>query len=240
VADSDPSGEDPDMAAAELALGVLDGPERAEALRRMLADPAFAREVDGWRERLAPLIDEIAAVSPPDSLWPRIAGALDRTGDTAPLERRVARWRGLAVGASALAAVLLGWIAIDLRRPPETVFVERPVLPAAPTRVAQLAAADAGPMAIAAVTADGALKISPWPMAGGGKSAELWVIPAGGKPVSLGLVQPGHVNTLTISAELRPLLDGAATLAISIEPAGGSPTGQPTGPVVATGRMTSI
>ena len=45
----------PDMTAAELALGVLDGEERAAALRRVLADPVFAREVERWRRYLAAL-----------------------------------------------------------------------------------------------------------------------------------------------------------------------------------------
>ena len=42
---------DPDMAAAELALGVLEGEERATALRRVLSEPAFAAEVERWRAR---------------------------------------------------------------------------------------------------------------------------------------------------------------------------------------------
>lgn len=234
-----PEGGDPDMMAAELALGVLDGPDRAAALRRLLAEPAFARDVDGWRERLAPLIDEVGAVTPSVALWPRIADRLDSGGESGLLKRSVTRWKATAAAASALAASLLGWVAVERGRPPETVVVERPAA-AGPMMVAQLAPADAGPMAIAAVMPDGALKISPGPMAEGGKSAELWVIPAGGRPVSLGLVRPGEMNTLTIRAELRPMLNGEATLAISIEPAGGSPTGQPTGPVVATGKMTSI
>lgn len=246
----------PDMAAAELALGVLDGAERAEALRRLLAEPAFAREVDGWRERLAPLLDEVPAAAPSDNLWLRIVDALDRGGsDDTVLKRSVARWKTMTAGVSAVAAALVGWIAVDLSRPPDIRYVERPAVTAdaeaapdaaanapqaGPMMIAQLAPANAGPMAIAAVMPDGALKISPGPMAGPDKSPELWVIPAGGKPVSLGLVRPGEMNTLRISAELRPMLNGEAVLAISIEPRGGSPTGQPTGPVVATGKITTI
>ena len=47
--------EDDVIRAGELALGVLDGEERAAALRQVIADPAFAREVDQWRSRLAGL-----------------------------------------------------------------------------------------------------------------------------------------------------------------------------------------
>ena len=53
------------MTAAELALGLLDGDERAAALRRVLADPAFAREVEDWRNRMAGLFDDFARLRRP-------------------------------------------------------------------------------------------------------------------------------------------------------------------------------
>lgn len=248
------TGDEPGMLAAELALGVLDGPERGEALRRLLADPAFGREADAWRERLAPLIDSVPEQAPPAALWPRIEKRIDGGGEARALKASVMRWRGFTAGASLIAASAIGWIAIDRGPPPPPPVVERAqdqaelataqpaAAGAAPMMIAQLAPPESQPMpmAMAAVMPDGALKIAPGPMAGEGKSAELWVIPAGGQPVSLGLVRPGEMNTLTIRAEIRPMLNGEATLAISIEPSGGSPTGQPTGPVVAAGRVTRI
>ncbi|MBN8841445.1 MAG: hypothetical protein J0I25_14735, partial [Sphingomonadales bacterium] len=63
----------PDMLAAELALGLLDGEERAAALRRMLVDPAFAREVEDWRHRLAGLFDDVVEVAAPVSIAERLA-----------------------------------------------------------------------------------------------------------------------------------------------------------------------
>ena len=50
--------------AGELALGVLDGEERAAALRRVIADPAFAREVERWRDRLSGLHEEWPEADP--------------------------------------------------------------------------------------------------------------------------------------------------------------------------------
>jgi anti-sigma-K factor RskA len=35
------------------------------------------------------------------------------------------------------------------------------------------------------------------------------------------------------------LLDGTAAFAVSLEPAGGSPTGAPTGPVLSVGKLQS-
>lgn len=66
-----------------------------------------------------------------------------------------------------------------------------------------------------------------------GKSYELWILPrASGKPVSLGLLpRNGRLQRRLTDAQ-RTLLAGAAQVAVSVEPLGGSPTGQPTGPVV--------
>ena len=64
---------------------------------------------------------------------------------------------------------------------------------------------------------------------------ELWLIPSGPdqRPHSLGLIQPGQPIRLTIPPDLAGRVTPDATLAVSLEPPGGSPTGQPTGPVIA-------
>jgi anti-sigma-K factor RskA len=65
-----------------------------------------------------------------------------------------------------------------------------------------------------------------------GRALELWAI-AGGPPRSLGLV--------AATGDHRILAEGAVprdgVLAVSLEPAGGSPTGQPTGPVLYQGKI---
>jgi anti-sigma-K factor RskA len=66
-----------------------------------------------------------------------------------------------------------------------------------------------------------------------GRALELWAVPAQGAPRSLGLVQAAGATTL-----LRPqLLRDTAAFAVSVEPAGGSPTGAPTGPIVSVGKL---
>jgi anti-sigma-K factor RskA len=69
---------------------------------------------------------------------------------------------------------------------------------------------------------------------------ELWLIPADGKPRALGLLRADSAVTIVIPAALRPHASANATLAVSLEPPGGSPTGAPTGPVVATGKLTNL
>ena len=73
-----------------------------------------------------------------------------------------------------------------------------------------------------------------------GNDHELWVIPAGGKPLSLGLLRSGAPQRLVLPMRLAPYFRDRSTLAVSVEPVGGSKTGQPTGPVIAAGELSSI
>ena len=72
-----------------------------------------------------------------------------------------------------------------------------------------------------------------------GRAHELWVIPAGGTPSSLGTMAEGRMTHMELAAGLAELLRQGATIAISVEPPGGSPTGAPTGPVIAAGTLES-
>jgi anti-sigma-K factor RskA len=69
-------------------------------------------------------------------------------------------------------------------------------------------------------------------------SHELWVIPSDGKPRSLGTMASRRQMHMQLADALAQLLQQGATIAISVEPPGGSPTGAPTGPVVASGALT--
>ncbi|WP_348644590.1 anti-sigma factor [Methylobacterium sp. WL1] len=64
-----------------------------------------------------------------------------------------------------------------------------------------------------------------------GRSLELWYVGAEG-PKPLGLVG-GGATRVTLPQGASP----DAVLAVSVEPQGGSPSGQPTGPVVFTGKL---
>jgi anti-sigma-K factor RskA len=65
-----------------------------------------------------------------------------------------------------------------------------------------------------------------------GKSYELWALPRGAGPVSLGLLPAAGSAERTLSERQRTALLAADKVAVSVEPAGGSPTGSPTGPIV--------
>ena len=75
---------------------------------------------------------------------------------------------------------------------------------------------------------------------GAGQDFELWMIEGKNAPVSMGVIPAGATAHLVGHARDRAEARPGAVLAISLEPAGGSPTGQPTGPVVAAGDLKSI
>jgi anti-sigma-K factor RskA len=65
-----------------------------------------------------------------------------------------------------------------------------------------------------------------------GRSYELWALPEGGAPVSLGLMPTGRAEMRRLSDAQRSAVGLSRQIAVSLEPAGGSPTGAPTGPVL--------
>jgi anti-sigma-K factor RskA len=222
-----------DITAAELALGVLEGEDRAAAMRRVLSDPEFAHAVERWRDHFGQLSAQWPEVSPPA----RVGARIDRAIAPAQSQRRF--WPALALTSSALAAVLAG---ILLLQPAQ--ITPPTVLPSAPALVASLVPAQAGGAPVPAIydpaqqeilVAASALELAP-----AGRSAELWLIPADGKPRSLGLLMGTKRVSVKLNADLRALIGVKAALAVSDEPPGGSRTGQPTGAILASGSLIPV
>lgn len=236
----DQEQDDADLA-AEYVLGVLDGSTRRSVERRAAKDPAFAAEIDAWAERLGPLAAAVPPVEPLVGVWPRIAADLDRitrrpAERSGPKGRRVsAIWQWLGIGAMGLAAASLAALIFvagqDLAAPVATDG----------TLTATLAS-DTGTPLVTVVIDMNTATATLIPVAGAtepGRVPELWLLPAGGgAPQSLGLI--------SMERPLRVVLKGGeldapeTALAVSMEPEGGSPTGLPTGPVVASGALHSI
>lgn len=240
------TAEERSVLAGELALGVLEGPERAEALRLVVADRDLAREVEEWRDRFAGWFDDYPEAEPDTGLEERIMAALPgaAANDDRPAGGAVRLWRAVAGAAALAAACLLAALLLRPERaaPPAT----PPAIPAAP---APLVAAlnptdDAGetvdaPFAAAFDRATGALTLASVIDVPAGRSAELWTIAGDGAPRSLGVLGPGD-RRLAVRPDARGRLAEGVTLAVSVEPAGGSPTGSPTGPVIATGALSAV
>jgi anti-sigma-K factor RskA len=267
----------PDMLAAEYVLGTLASNERAQAESLIASDPAFAALVRGWEQRIGQLQAMVASVEPPPETWTRIqarlegvepsaamrlpqhpdhAGRIAAESNVIDLRKRLGRWRRVATGFAAIAAVLIAFVATSVRNPellpaqlrPKPVEVVRVVertieKEVNPGRfVAVLQANAASPAFI--LTVDVANRTaSVRRVAGGpppGKSYELWLVsdrfPA---PRSLGLVGANDFTRPTL-ANFDQAVISDATFAVSLEPEGGSPNGQPTEVLFASKLIESV
>lgn len=233
-----------DVLAGEYVLGVLDAEARRAFAARLARDPALAREVAAWQQRLAPLLDQIEPVVPPLGLWHRIrthVGLSQAPSAAAPLPvwERLNFWRGVSVaGFAATAASLLALVATQ--RPPHG---HEHMVPHPITMVASMTQADGARVFMTAVDADACtLLLMPMPDAKvpAGKVPELWLLASNGPPHSLGVSDSVHTQAFVIPVALRAGLKPDTKLAVSIEPHGGSPTGAPTGDVIAAGSLITL
>ena len=202
-----------DALAAQYALGTLP----ARARRRLAAiarrDATVAAAMQEWEWRLASLGLETAAAgqTPPPSWW-----------------GSVSLWRGLALAGFALAFALgVTLLAPAPERPDERIVV---LLTGQDAKPAVLVSADRGGRFLT-VKAVGPMNVP------ADRSLELWALPEGRNPRPLGLVPATGVVRLPLAAPADAALQDTPALAVSLEPAGGSPTGAPTGPVLYTGGV---
>jgi anti-sigma-K factor RskA len=226
--------EDMEELAAEFALGSVPPEERQEAESLMASDPAFAAMVTAWERRLIPLALALEPVEAPL----RIRGAVMKAiaGDAAGSEtvvvwkRRASAWRLATVGVSAIAASLAAFIALGTQ---ESALNDQ-------RYVAVLQAEGPGPAFLASIDlASGSISVRtvgapPQP----GKSYELWAVGAGrDKPQSLGVIDASFRIPASKLGKIDPAALNDTVFAVSLEPEGGSPTGQATGPVLFTGKL---
>ena len=221
-----------DRLAAEYVLGTMHAGARRRFEALLPAHPALRAAVAQWQLRLAPLSSSVPAVVPPPAVWAAIEGRLFGAAPAAaalPWWQRLLPWRALSAAATS-AALVLAVVASQSPAPQAPIVV---VLGANP-----LAGQAINASFVASVTADGRalvlrplneLSLTP------GRALELWAVPAQGAPRSLGLVRAAGATTLLRTELLRD----TAAFAVSVEPAGGSPTGAPTGPIVSVGKLQS-
>jgi anti-sigma-K factor RskA len=220
--------------AAEYVLGVLSAQERRDFERRLTREPALASEVEYWEQKLGVLTSEVKPVEPPPQSWARIEAALTAHGSTARpggVWQNLSFWRWAAIGSTAVAAASLAALAYLERAPaPRQTLIAK--LDVSGGQAGFVAAIDPGRSGLIIVPASVANVNQ--------RVLELWLIASGDHPRSLGVIEPGRPARINLPAELIQLIAADATLAVSLEPPGGSPTGLPTGPVIASGKLTKL
>ncbi len=224
----------PDLAdrlAAEYVIGTLRGAARRRFESLLPAHASLREATRIWLDRLMPLTAAIAPVRPSGEVWRRISERIEsaRTEDKPATSawQRLSFWRGLTAFASVAAIGLAVLLANPHAVPPPVVVV------LAATNAA--GAAQAGSI-VASISGDGSSLVTRpvLPVSvQAGRALELWAVPTSGAPRSLGLLPDGS-GTVALRAKV---LAGADTLAVTLEPAGGSPTGKPTGPIVYAGKF---
>ena len=221
--------EDDDLLAAEVALGLLEGEDRAAARARLLQDRAFARNVADWQERFVAMTDDIAPVDPPAKLRRTLMSRLF-PARRVPLMQRLWLWQGVSVAALAtvafLALLMLREAPTEL---PGDVYATR--MAAEDSALEMLAVMDMsrGDIALRRVSGN----------APEGRVLELWAILPDRAPISLGVLPEGDVTRVALPADLAAEA-AQITLAITDEPPGGAPDGSPTGGIMALGAVAEL
>lgn len=247
---------DTEYLAAQFALGILEEDERAQAEALMQSDIVFLGMVDAWTQRLAKLHEGLPPVEPSAEVWGTIQKRLERdegraveSGSIEPVvasavgKRELIFWQGWALAAS-IGVVALGshlWMNLQERATdqPTTSISE-----AANNTKRFIAVLDDGEQGgVMVVTLDlenNEIQVEPMQsVTTPSQSLELWIIDDTGAK-SAGLLDGASKSRLIPPVILRDIISARPLLAVSREPSGGSPTGQPTGPVVLKGRLLPI
>ena len=225
-----------DALAAEYVLGVLPHDERTAFAGRLESSRDLQSRVRFWDDAMLPVSRTIAAEAPPDRVFKAIQARLfgEAPADvphTAGWWNSIRLWRGLALASVAAVAILVGTNRDLFQGPPD----------AGATYVAELTG-ESGAVRMVALfdSARGELRLNRTEgTAPTQRDFELWLIVGQNAPISLGVLPESNDGVIAVPEELHASFENAV-LAISDEPEGGSPTGSPTGDVLAVGQVSSI
>ncbi|ANI00405.1 anti-sigma factor [Pseudomonas koreensis] len=212
--------------AADYAIGLMSTAARRRFEQLLLDDAALRTELAQWQESLASLTDAIPQQPVPEHVWQGITARIEPQVLHLPEKRPF--WNWLRVSVAACSIVVLVFLGSLYNRDDARYR-------------ATLLTADAQPALKVEAHAD-YLQVEPLTLAAvdANRSLELWAIPADGKPISLGVIPAGGKGKVELSEAQKALIGKPIALAVSLEPKGGSPTGQPTGPVLYQGALAAL
>lgn len=217
-----------DALCGEYLVGTMRGRPRRRFERALKQEPLVAARLAYWQRTHAPRPSDQMREQPDPATWRRLESELGLARFKRPWWRRVGLWRMWATAATAALVVLVGIQVQQFETPRQLV------------EIARLGSKEQPATVTASVSKDHQfleLRAARPVEAGPAQSYELWLIPKeGGAPLSLAVL--GRLDARVVVPEgHRARLQAGATLAVSVEPAGGSPTGAPTGPVILVGAI---
>jgi anti-sigma-K factor RskA len=209
-----------DRLASEYVLGTLRGPARRRVERWRASTPLVDQRCRFWEERLMRLAKGLTPVQPPAHVWPAIQRRLKLTGPQ-PLLRRM---RSFALAASVvLVAGLAGLLYWRIHQTVRATVVST-ISGQSGEHIWELELfGNADRLVVHAARL---------PARPAGRNYELWALPKDGVPVSLGVLPSEGASSRVLTPIQKRALAISSQVAVSIEPLGGSPTGQPTGDVI--------
>jgi anti-sigma-K factor RskA len=237
-----------DAAADTESVPDLESPATVDATDFLFAEAATTQPEENAGEASATAAND-AATPPP--LGAKRAPSAERGADVVRLRRRVGRWRGFTVAFAAIAALLAAYIAVSKVAPdlipPQLRAVGANLMARTEPQergpsdrlVAVLQQTPIAPAFLLTVDTQQRTVVVRRIAAGqeNGRSYELWLITGrSAPPKSLGVVGSDEFTQRSLPANVDLETLRSATYAVSLEPAGGSPTGAPTGPVLFTGK----
>ena len=215
-----------DALAVNYVLGGMHGRARLRFQRLIASDSLVRTAVWRWEQHLNPLAASLPATAPRSEIWQKIQRRLGWLAPEPAVSRSVRPfWLSLATAASLLLAVVL--LQPMLTAPVQT---EVAIIQTAEAKALWLVSKQEQQLVLKATKAVPAAADNDY---------QLWMLPADGQPpISLGLLpqQGESVVQWPVAAQGIDI----AALAVSFEPLGGSPTGQPTGPVLFTAEIITI
>ena len=216
-----------DALCGEHLLGALRGAARRRFERALREEPLVALRLDHWQSTFTPRYSKMIEAQPSGKIWKRLERELGLARYRTPWHSRAGFWRGWALAATAAFALAIG---LQVLRPA--------VEPSAP--IATLAGKAESAQVTALLSRDGRtleLRAARPVIAGPTQSYELWLLP-GGNAAPLSIAVLGKLDArFALPPALVGRLAAGAKLAVSVVPAGGSPTGAPTGPVFLVGDI---